>query len=41
MKFFGERLAVFLISFALLYVELMWVETAAWRSVERRVQQKS
>ncbi|MDR1417545.1 MAG: hypothetical protein LBJ57_09055 [Prevotellaceae bacterium] len=36
MKFFGERLVAFLISFALLYVELMWMETAAWRSVERR-----
>ncbi|MDR0414391.1 MAG: hypothetical protein LBH84_03140 [Prevotellaceae bacterium] len=41
MKFFGGRLMVFLISFALLYVEFMWMETVAWRGVERRMRQKS
>ena len=35
MKFFGEKLRVFLISLALFYVELMWVEIAAWRDVEQ------
>jgi hypothetical protein len=35
MKFLGEQLRVFLISFALFYVELMWVEIAAWKSVEK------
>ncbi|MDR3365939.1 MAG: hypothetical protein LBO71_03105 [Prevotellaceae bacterium] len=36
MKFFGEHLRAFLISFALFYLELMWVEIAAWRSVEQK-----
>jgi hypothetical protein len=40
MKFFGEQLRVFLISFALFYVELMWVEIAAWKSVEQRKELK-
>jgi hypothetical protein len=35
MKLFGDRLRVFLISFALFYVELMWVEVAAWRGMEQ------
>lgn len=41
MKFFGEKLQVFLISFALFYLELMWVEIAAWRGVEPEKQQKA
>ncbi|MDR1023462.1 MAG: hypothetical protein LBL94_09375 [Prevotellaceae bacterium] len=37
MKFFGGRLMMFLISFALFYAELMWVEMSAWRAVELKI----
>jgi hypothetical protein len=41
MKFFGEQLRAFLIAFALFYLELMWVEIAAWRDVEQGKEPKT